>query len=90
MPYNVCCLTSTVLAIYIGAVLNTLMKRHKGPGSGADAKAEASNKAVKFVVVLVVFGGLAVYLDDGLREQAQGLAQQVGIELLYCKELMCR
>jgi phosphatidylinositol glycan class T len=81
MPYNVCCLTSTVLAIYVGAVLNTLMKRHQGSGSGADAKSEARKKAVKFVVVLVVFGGLAVYLDDGLREQVEGLMKQAGVEL---------
>ena len=27
MPYNVICLTCTVLAVYVGAMLNSLIKR---------------------------------------------------------------
>ncbi len=29
MPYNVICLTSTVLAVFFGATLNTLLQRRR-------------------------------------------------------------
>jgi phosphatidylinositol glycan class T len=77
---QVCCLTSTVLAVYIGATLNALMRRH-GEKAGGGGKAEARRKALKFVVVVALFSGLALYLDEALREQAQGLLRELGLEL---------
>lgn len=71
MPYNVICLTSTVLAIFTGATLNTLLRRSDRKDAADQAAAERAarrRKAAKFVVVVVVFGGLAVYLDEGLKE----------------------
>lgn len=89
MPYNVICLTSTVLALFTGATLNTLLRRRPEPlaagGSGAEAAAAARRlwrrKALKAVVVATVFSGLAVYLDEGLQEslqQALGWAPEGG------------
>ena len=84
MPYNVVCLTSTVLAVYIGAALNALLKR---PGQelrdARDARAGAAaarRKAAKVVVVLVLFGGLALYVDEELRGQAAKLLNALGLE----------
>lgn len=71
MPYNVICLTSTVLAIYIGAVLNTLLRRTSDDPS-LGGKRHGRRKAIRFVVVLVVFSVLGVYLDEGLQETVLG------------------
>jgi hypothetical protein len=79
MPYNVVCLTSTVLAVYIGATLNALLRR---PGEelrlaakGGGGRAAARKRAAKVVAVVLLFGGLALYVDEELREQlAKGLA----------------
>jgi hypothetical protein len=70
-----------VLAVYIGATLNALMRRHGDQGAGSGGKAEARRKAAKFVVVVVVFGGLALFLDEALREQAAWLLRELGVEL---------
>ena len=44
MPYNVICLTSTLLAVYVGATLNTLIKR---PQEAAKSAAKARSKWVR-------------------------------------------
>lgn len=82
MPYNVVCLTSTVLAVYIGATLNALLRR---PGEelrlaakGTSARA-ARLKVVKVVAVVVIFGGLAVYVDDSLQEPVSKALVSMGL-----------
>lgn len=78
MPYNVICLTSTVLAVYVGSTLNALLRRSSeaaGAGGGASGSAEAvrqqrRRKMVQVAVVAVVFGGLGVYLDPDQRAAA--------------------
>jgi phosphatidylinositol glycan class T len=79
MPYNVICLTSTVLAVFVGGVLNALLWR---PGQearhGADAaqlKQRRRRKLVRLLVLSCAFGGLAMYWDPELQAQvAQQLA----------------
>jgi phosphatidylinositol glycan class T len=84
MPYNVICLTSTVLAVFLGAVVGALLLR---PGE-AEKQAHASiaataaakrRKRVKVVVLLVVFGGLGLYLDPSLQEAALEQLQALGL-----------
>ncbi|KIY99334.1 GPI transamidase component PIG-T [Monoraphidium neglectum] len=83
MPYNVVCLTSTVLAVYVGAVLNALLKR---PGAelreaakGGAGRRAARLKAAKVVVVVVVFGGLALYVDEELQAQVMQALAAAGL-----------
>jgi phosphatidylinositol glycan class T len=83
MPYNVICLTSTVLAVFVGGVLNALLWRPgKEERDGADeAKAarRRRKKAVRLVVLTVVFGGLAVYFDADLQAELLKQAQALGL-----------
>jgi hypothetical protein len=71
MPYNVICLTSTVLAVYFGATLNALLRRRPKEDDEATGKKERRKKLVKLLVVAVVFGGLGLYLDPELQESVQ-------------------
>ena len=81
MPYNVICITSTVLAVFVGTTLNALLRR-TGHGAAAGAggvntSAQRRRKVIKMAVVLVVFAGLAVYLDPDHRAQAEKLIKQL-------------
>ncbi|PNH02685.1 GPI transamidase component PIG-T [Tetrabaena socialis] len=72
MPYNVLCLSSTVLAVYFGAMLNLLLARP--PPAAADPGARAAGgagrtKALQVVGLVAAFAALALYLDQELREQ---------------------
>lgn len=93
MPYNVICLSSTVLAVYFGAVLNLLTKRgdrsrlDAGEAKGVGAvkgglRPGQGVKALKLLAFVLLFASLALYLDADMRSQAekllQGLLEQVG------------
>lgn len=73
MPYNVICLTSTVLAVFTGATLNALLER---PGreqrmlaEGAEArKAERRKKKLKLLLVMALFVVFGLYVDPSLQE----------------------
>jgi len=82
MPYNVVCLTSTVLAIYIGATLNALLRRPgeelRGAAKGGDAAARRK-KTIKVVVVLVLFASLALYVDEELQAQVVKVLARTGL-----------
>ena len=43
MPYNVICLTCTVLAVYVGALLNSLTKVPKAAATAATTAAVAAS-----------------------------------------------
>lgn len=83
MPYNVICLTSTVLAVYVGATLNSLLRRPSSEAAAAAAAAASPaarrKRVAKFVVVLVVFSGLGLYLDEALQEEAWKMLAGVGL-----------
>jgi phosphatidylinositol glycan class T len=86
MPYNVVCLTSTVLAVFLGAVINSLMQRHglqerieaAGPATSGAMKA---SKLRKVLAIVVLFGALGWYLDPSLQEQLSDQLTSFG--LLY-------
>eukprot|EP00879_Flechtneria_rotunda_P023694 GHRR01025083.1.p1 GENE.GHRR01025083.1~~GHRR01025083.1.p1 ORF type:complete len:165 (+),score=63.44 GHRR01025083.1:38-496(+) len=80
MPYNVICLTSTVLAVFFGATLNSLLERPGDTLRQAQANLSAAvrrRKKLKLVLVVLVCGGFGVYLDPSLQDtivhQLQGL-----------------
>ena len=85
MPYNVICLSSTVMAVFVGAVFNTLIKR---PGAEAEqcvgavgsegAKARTRKTVLQFVLLLALFAGLGMYFDPDMRELVLGGGQQQG------------
>ncbi|WIA17204.1 hypothetical protein OEZ85_014084 [Tetradesmus obliquus] len=73
MPYNVICLTSTVLAVLLGAVVGALLLRPaeaetQAHASSAASAAQKRRKRAKVVLLLAVFGGLGLYLDPSLQE----------------------
>lgn len=83
MPYNVICLTSTVLAIFMGGVLNALLWR---PGrderEAADPKTAVSKKkkkALRLVVLVVGFMAVAVMYDADLQGQLLKQARALGL-----------
>lgn len=83
MPYNVICLTSTVLAIFMGGVLNALLWRPgKDERDAADPKTAVKKKQKKMarlVVLVVVFLGVAVYFDADLQAELLKHARVLGL-----------
>jgi phosphatidylinositol glycan class T len=84
MPYNVICLTSTVLAVFLGAVVGALLLRpaeleKQAHASVAACAAARKRKRVKVVLLLVVFGGLGLYLDPSLQEAVVEQLQSLGL-----------
>ncbi|EFJ52494.1 hypothetical protein VOLCADRAFT_102993 [Volvox carteri f. nagariensis] len=80
MPYNVICLSSTVLAVYFGAIVNLLTRRGSTDASSTPERARASTrgKVLQAVLMLVLFVALALYLDAELRERVKGLLTGLG------------
>ena len=69
MPYNVICLSSTVLAVFMGGTLNALLWP-PGKDAAADLKAAMLSrraKVVRLVFVIVVFAGVALHFDKELQ-----------------------
>eukprot|EP00775_Hariotina_reticulata_P013318 gene13318-13447_t len=78
MPYNVVCLTSTVLAVFMGAFINSLLQRHglqeRLEAAGPEmARALQASKLRKVLAIVVLFGALGYFLDPALQQQ---LAEQ--------------
>ena len=81
MPYNVCCLTSTVLAVYLGALLNALLKRPTPVLSPQQAASAAARRKLRVIAVLLVFGAAALWIDKGVRDSMMSLLEQAGIHV---------
>lgn len=83
MPYNVICLTSTVLAIFMGGVLNALLWRPgKDEREAADPKTvllKQRKKRVRLVVLVVAFLVVAVYFDADLQQEILKQARALGL-----------
>ena len=74
MPYNVCCLSCTVLALYVMGINAAVFS--KAGHEEADAKQNKAAKRRQLVGVLLLvltFGTFAVYADKSLQRQLQGL-----------------
>ncbi|GLI64049.1 hypothetical protein VaNZ11_007211, partial [Volvox africanus] len=85
MPYNVICLSSTVLAVYFGALLNLLTRRGCAAGHAAPERSKVSlgGKALQALLMLVLFSALALYLDAELRQHAMELLAKLGFPLEF-------
>lgn len=82
MPYNVCCLTSTVLAVYLGAMLNALLQREAPELTPQQEAAASRRRKLRVAGVIVVFGGAAVYLDKGLQSSLVKQLEALGMTKL--------
>lgn len=84
MPYNVITLTSTVLAVFLGATVNALLMRpgeaeRQACAGAVERAAAARQRRVKLAAVLVVFGALGVWLDPALQEAISDAARSMGL-----------
>jgi phosphatidylinositol glycan class T len=83
MPYNVICLTSTVLAIFMGGVLNALLWRPgKDEREAADPKTAVvmkRKKIIRLFVLVVGFMVVAVYYDSDLQHELLKHARAFGL-----------
>lgn len=79
MPYNVCCLTSTVLAVYIGSFLNALLKRPTPLLTPSEVAAAARRRKLRVATVLVVFGATTLHIDKVARRSVLAWLEHIGI-----------
>lgn len=82
MPYNVICLTSTVLAVFFGAMLNGLLQRpgkeERMEAAGPEAWQQLRRRKLgKLALLLVLFACLGLYLDPSLQQDAQEQLQKL-------------
>ena len=78
MPYNVCCMTCTVLAIYILGVISVVFDNPAT--SAASTKAARQKKAAKIVALFVCFGSAAFAFDKSLQRQIEQMLIEVGLK----------
>ena len=79
MPYNVCCLTSTVLAVFLGAMLNALLRREPPELSKQQEAAARRRRVLRVALLVVAFAGAAIYLDKGLQASLRQLLGDFGL-----------
>ena len=78
MPYNVCCMTCTVLAIYILGVISVVFD--KPATSKAATKAARQKQAAKIVALFVCFGSAAFAMDKSLQRQVEHMLVAIGLK----------
>lgn len=78
MPYNVTCFTCTLLAVYLGGLLGTMLRRPKAAAAARAAARSGRARAVRLAAVLLVFGAAMLVLDKELQRQAGEL---LGVDL---------
>lgn len=77
MPYNVCCLSCTVLAIYVLGIVSLVFGK---PGEAKTKTKAAKLKQILLLLVMIsAFGGIAVSLDKSLQRQVQEFLVNAGI-----------
>lgn len=84
MPFNVVCFTSTAIAVTFGSVLNALLKAPRSRGVGADAgsaRRAIKMRLVRLVIVLLLVGCTAVYMDRDIQRKAEEWVRGLGLSL---------
>jgi Gpi16 subunit, GPI transamidase component len=81
MPYIVCALSSSLLAVYAGLVITTMTERRRHLAVRALSKAGRRAKAFKLIVVVVVFLALVPYLDTEWRDWLEAQLKAFGVQL---------
>lgn len=78
MPYNVCCMTCTLLALYVGLQLRILTYRRRDEESRLAQKKSRASKLLKPLVVCVGMGVMLLVVDDETRETVRTFASKMG------------
>lgn len=80
MPYNVCCMSCTVLAVYIGMILKMLMRREKDEVRKAAKKPEKGAKRVlKALMLYAGIGALILVIDSDARDTVATFLSDWGV-----------
>ena len=77
MPYNVCCMTCTVLAIYILGVMSIVFE--KPVTDAASSKSAIRKQMAKMTILLLCFGSAAIALDKSLQRQIEQMLINSGL-----------
>eukprot|EP00873_Tetraselmis_striata_P016430 jgi/Tetstr1/436694/TSEL_002722.t1 len=78
MPYNVTCFTCTLLSVYLGSLLATMLRRPRAAAARAAAPRGARARAARIAAVVLVFGAAMLVLDKEVQRQAGSL---LGVDL---------
>lgn len=74
MPYNVCCLSCTVLALYVMGINAAVFSKPEHDVADAKQNKAAKRRQLASVLLLVlVFGSLAVSTDKALQRQLKSV-----------------
>ena len=79
MPYIVCALSSSLLAVYAGLVLSALVRRPRVAAAQLLSPSGKWKRKVKVAVVLVAFLALVPYLDTEWRDWLESRAADLGV-----------
>ena len=80
MPYIVCSLSSSLIAIYAGLVVAALTERRRAAAIWALSPKGKRARVVKLVVVFVAFLCLAVYLDTEWQDWVVETLERQGVD----------
>lgn len=81
MPYIVCALSSSLLAVYAGLMITTLTARPRWIAARALSKAGRRARLLKLVAVVAVFAVLVPYLDPEWRDWLEAQLVQMGVKM---------
>lgn len=79
MPYIVCALSSSLLAVYAGLVVSALVRRPRAAAAQLLSQSGKWKRKVKVAVVLAAFAVLVPYLDTEWRDWLEARAADLGI-----------
>jgi hypothetical protein len=81
MPYIVCALTSSLLAVFAGMVITTLVERRRMQAFWVLSKSGKRKRQIGVAIVLVTFLALVPYLDTEWRDWLRARAGEVGFKV---------
>jgi hypothetical protein len=81
MPYIVCALSSSLLAIYAGLVITALTERRRSTAQRLLSKRGKHARTVKLVLVIMAFLVLVPYLDSEWRDWLEEQLAALGLQL---------
>lgn len=78
MPYNVLCMSGTVLMVFVAGLAKVLYQKTSPEGA---SETGGASKRMKLGLVLVGVGlfGVAVYLDESFQEQVVSFLADLGL-----------
>jgi hypothetical protein len=81
MPYIVCALSSSLLAVFAGMVITTLVERRRVVALRMLSSSGRRKRHIKIAAVLTTFLALVPYLDTEWRDWLFDRAEEFGLKL---------